>query len=162
MSRRVGRAGMRISGHRSSAPRTAFFPAWTPQSMQQATEKCFNLKVHQKRGKRMRRKLIAFAGLGVLLVAGIMLAASANFHEADASASGLNLVVSFKESGLDSAGFSSVNSEVHVANASANYQCFNGGGNHPQAGNKETVSGSISQSGTFLIRNGQTTGSITV
>lgn len=36
------------------------------------------------------------------------------------------------------------------------------GGNHPKAGNKETVQADVSGSGTFPVRNGQTTGSITV
>lgn len=44
--------------------------------------------------------------------------------------------------------------------ATAVYQCFNNGGNHPQAGNKETVSTSLTTSGTFPVRNGQTTGII--
>ncbi|HZD80222.1 MAG TPA: hypothetical protein VE646_09310, partial [Actinomycetota bacterium] len=33
-------------------------------------------------------------------------------------------------------------------------------GNHPKAGNKETVSTSLTESGTFPVRNGQTTGTI--
>jgi hypothetical protein len=49
-----------------------------------------------------------------------------------------------------------------VDNATAVYQCFNNGGNHPKAGNKETVSTSLSTTGTFPVRNGQTTGSLTV
>jgi hypothetical protein len=40
--------------------------------------------------------------------------------------------------------------------------CVNNGGNHPQATNKETVSGPVSGFGLFPISNGQTTGGITV
>jgi hypothetical protein len=49
-----------------------------------------------------------------------------------------------------------------VENATAVYQCFNNGGNHPKAGNKETVSTSLQASGTFPVRNGQTTASLSV
>jgi hypothetical protein len=36
-----------------------------------------------------------------------------------------------------------------ISTAKAVYQCFNGGGNHPKAGNKDTVSTSLTTSGTF-------------
>jgi hypothetical protein len=49
-----------------------------------------------------------------------------------------------------------------TADATASYACINGGSNHPQAANKETVNGPVSGGGTFPVRNGQTTGSITV
>jgi hypothetical protein len=48
------------------------------------------------------------------------------------------------------------------ADATADYACINGGGNHPKATNKETVSGPVSGGGNFPVRNGSTTGSITV
>jgi hypothetical protein len=71
------------------------------------------------------------------------------------------LTTSFKEVGLGT-GTSSVTITVTVNNATALYQCFNNGGKHPQAGNKETTSSALSQSGTFPVRNGQTTNSLTV
>jgi hypothetical protein len=37
-----------------------------------------------------------------------------------------------------------------------------GGGNHPKASNKETVNGPVSGGGAFPVRNGQTTGTISV
>ena len=40
------------------------------------------------------------------------------------------------------------------------YQCFNNGGNHPKAGNKETVTAPVTATGAFPVRNGQTTGTI--
>jgi hypothetical protein len=49
-----------------------------------------------------------------------------------------------------------------VQTATAEYQCWNNGGNHPKAGNKETVSTSLTTTGNFPVRNGQTTGSLTV
>jgi hypothetical protein len=91
----------------------------------------------------------------------VVLATSASFHFANASASGLQLVVTFKETGLGNTGFQSVTIDV-TADATATYQCFNGGGNHPKAGNKTTVSGPVSGGGNFPVSNGQTTGAITV
>ena len=71
------------------------------------------------------------------------------------------LTVSFKEAGLGNSGVTSTQITLTVNTASATYQCWNKGGNHPQAGNKETVSNALSITQTFQVRNGQTTGSIT-
>jgi hypothetical protein len=71
------------------------------------------------------------------------------------------LTTSFKDAGLGTGG-TSIQITVSVDNATAVYQCFNRGGNHPQAGNKETVSTSLDTTGTFPVRHGQTTGSLTV
>jgi hypothetical protein len=109
----------------------------------------------------MKRISIPIALLGLLLVATAVWAVSASFHYANASASGLNLSVSFKETGLGNTGFSSVTIDVN-ADGSAVYQCFNNGGKHPKAGNKETVNGPVSGGGNFPVTNGQTTGVITV
>src|SRR6266516_2826617 len=65
----------------------------------------------------------------------------------------------FKEAGLGT----TVTTEqvtLKVATATAVYQCFNNGGTYPKAGNKETVQASLTTSGTFPVRNGQTTGTI--
>jgi len=69
------------------------------------------------------------------------------------------LVASFKEAGLGT----TVSTETITLTASgtATYACINGGGNHPKASNKETVSGPVSGTGSFPVRNGQTTGSLT-
>ena len=109
----------------------------------------------------MKRISIPIALLGLLLGATAVWAVSASFHFANASPSGLNLSVSFKETGLGNTGFSSVTIDVN-ADGSAVYQCFNGGGNHPKAGNKTTVNGPVSGGGNFPVANGQTTGVITV
>jgi hypothetical protein len=89
------------------------------------------------------------------------LADSPHFNSASATLdkSGA-LVCSFKEAGLGT-----TVSTDHVscsANATAVYECVNGGGNNPSAGNKETVSGPVSGAGDFPVRNGSATGSITV
>ncbi len=71
-----------------------------------------------------------------------------------------NLIVSFKEAGLGTI-LTTATLNASAQNTSV-YACINGGGNHPKAANKETVSGPVSNSGTFPVRNGQTTGSITL
>lgn len=101
--------------------------------------------------------LLFITAIGV----GVALAVSASFHFANASASGLNLTVTFKETGLGNTGFQSVTIDVN-AEGTATYQCFNGGGNHPKAGNKTTVNGPVGGAGNFPVSNGQTTGTITV
>lgn len=89
------------------------------------------------------------------------LADSPHFIKADASVDAAgNLVCTFKEAGLGT----TVATEAVTcsADASAVYACINGGQNHPKAANKATVSGPVSGGGVFPVRNGSTTGSITV
>src|SRR5260370_21908309 len=113
----------------------------------------------------MRR--IAFVVISALACVGLTatsaLADSAHFLFANNSVSTTtgSLTTSFKEAGLGT-GTTSVTITVTVNNATAVYQCFNNGGNHPKAGNKETVSTSLTTTGTFPVRNGQTTASLTV
>jgi hypothetical protein len=81
------------------------------------------------------------------------------FANSSISSSSGALNVSFKEAGLGT----TVTTEqvtLTVDSATAVYQCFNNGGNHPKAGNKETVQTSLTTTGTFPVRNGQTTGTI--
>jgi hypothetical protein len=111
----------------------------------------------------MRRIAAIIAALFGLFIAMATpaFADSPNFHFANASVSSTTgaLNVSFKETGLGN----TVTTEqvtLHVDNATADYQCFNNGGNHPKAGNKETVSTSLTTTGSFPVRNGQTTGTI--
>jgi hypothetical protein len=104
------------------------------------------------------RKFMALVASAFALAA---FADSPNFHFANASVSTTTgaLNVAFKETGLGN----TVTTEqvtLHVDNATADYQCFNNGGNHPKAGNKETVSTSLTTTGSFSVRNGQTTGTI--
>jgi hypothetical protein len=113
----------------------------------------------------MRR--IAFvlvsAAAAIMLTATSALADNAHFLFATntVSSSTGSLTTSFKEAGLGT-GTTSVTITVNVTTATAVYQCFNNGGNHPQAGNKETVSTSLEASGTFPVRHGQTTASLTL
>lgn len=65
--------------------------------------------------------------------------------------SGDNLVVSGKEAGLGN------ETQVHIV-VSADAQCINPGGNHPQAGNKET----FSAEGDFPVQNGKALFSLTL
>jgi hypothetical protein len=73
------------------------------------------------------------------------------------------LTVSFKEAGL---GNTPVGGLVHIvlsAQASADYGCVNGGGNHPQATNKEAVAGPVSSAGDFPVgKNGAVVGTLSV
>ena len=99
--------------------------------------------------------------VGVLVAVPVAQADSPHFISASASInSSGQLVCTFKEAGL---GNTLTVADISCsADATAVYQCFNNGGNHPKAGNKETVGGPVSGGGTFPVRNGQTTGSITV
>src|SRR5260370_6039511 len=70
--------------------------------------------------------------------------------------SGARLATGFKEVGL---GSTTTTEKITLsAVGTATYGCINGGGKLPSASNKETVSGPVSGSGNFPVRNGQTTG----
>jgi hypothetical protein len=110
----------------------------------------------------MRRK--SFIALVAAIFAAVAvpaaLADSASFHYANASVTSTGaLSVDFKLTGLGT-GVSSVEIDL-TAGASATYQCFNNGGNHPKAGNKETVQGPIAVPQTFPVSHGQVTATIT-
>jgi hypothetical protein len=112
--------------------------------------------------KTLRRILLAaVAVVATLALAGVAAADSPHFIKAGASidTSTGALVCSFKEAGLGNVPTVDITCS---ATATVVYQCFNNGGHHPKAGNKETVQADVSGSGTFPVRNGQTTGSITV
>ncbi len=103
--------------------------------------------------------LLALAILLILATATPVFAISPHFINASASInSGGQLVVSFKEAGLGN------NQMIHYeagADGTAIYACINGGGNHPRAANKETVSGPLYKDGTFYSgKNGQVTASL--
>jgi len=113
----------------------------------------------------MRRIAFVFitSVAAVVLTATSALADSPHFLFANNSVSSTTgaLTTSFKDAGLGT-GTASIEITLSVTTASAVYQCFNNGGNHPKAGNKETVSTSLTTTGTFPVRNGQTTASLTV
>ena len=111
----------------------------------------------------MRRFGIALliAMLMLALSVATVFADSPHFISASASVNSAgSLVATFKEAGLGT----TVSTETITlsADASATYACINGGGNHHKAANKETVTTPVSNSGSFPVRNGQTTGSISV
>jgi hypothetical protein len=109
----------------------------------------------------MRRMLVLLAFAVLALPVGATAAGSAHFikSQTSASLSGNNLVCTFKEAGL-SAG--STETITCTADASATYECINGGSKHPKASNKETVGGPVSGSDTFTVdQNGNITGSVT-
>jgi hypothetical protein len=71
-----------------------------------------------------------------------------------------NLDVTFKETGL-SAG--SIETLTLSAFATADYQCFNNGGKHPKAANKETVADDVTASVNLPVgKNGNLVGTISV
>jgi hypothetical protein len=111
----------------------------------------------------MRKLVIAIvvALAAVMMAVPAAYAASPHFLKASATINNAGqLVCSFKEAGL---GNTETVADISCsADATAVYQCFNNGGNHPKAGNKETVGGPVSNDGQFPIRNGSASGSITV
>jgi hypothetical protein len=73
---------------------------------------------------------------------------------------GLNLVCTFKETGLESG---SVETVTLAANATATYQCINGGGENPNDPKKTDISTRLSVSGTFSAdKNGNIVGTLTL
>jgi hypothetical protein len=110
--------------------------------------------------RRVAAVIAALFGLSIAMATPAV-ADSPHFLFANSSISSSTgaLNVSFKEVGL---GNTATSEEVTltVDQASAVYQCFNNGGKHPKAGNKETVSRSLTTPGTFDVRNGQTTGTL--
>jgi hypothetical protein len=114
------------------------------------------------RRKTMRRLLFAVP-LGIaatLLVAPPAFATSPHFITANASLSGTNLVVSFKEAGL---GANQMINYTASANATTTVVCVNGGGKNPSASNKTSVQGPVSASGAFNSgKNGNITASLTL
>jgi hypothetical protein len=110
-------------------------------------------------GKRLGAPIAVFCVVALSVVGA--LADSPHFQYARSSINGAGVLsVSFKEVGLGNSGVTNTQITLTVDTASATYQCWNNGGKHPQAGNKETVSHSLSITQTFRVRNGQTTGSI--
>jgi len=111
----------------------------------------------------MRRFTIAALLAMLMLVLSVSAAFASSPHFISASASvnsSGSLVATFKEAGLGT----TVTTESITLNATASalYACINGGGKHPSAANKETVTAPVSNTGAFPVRNGQTTGSISV
>jgi len=118
----------------------------------------------------MRRLLSALLGSLAVALSALVLAAgpaaadSPHFISegtASITSTGAYNVANFKEAGLGNLGVTSISITLS-ATASATYACVNGGSNHPKATNKESVEANVSSTGTFPIRNGSTTGSLSV
>lgn len=109
----------------------------------------------------MRRLSIVLAVGLFLLFATAVFADAPHFINAGVSLGpGASITVSFKEAGL---GTNQLITYVASADSTATYACINGGHNHPQAGNKETVSGPVSATGTFSSgKNGNVVASLVV
>lgn len=99
------------------------------------------------------------ASLAVFFAAGPASADTGHFASATAAVDSSGaLVVSWDERGLGNGDVS----YTMTANATAEYACINGGGNHPKATNKETVAGPVGASGTFpTTKNGRVVASLT-
>jgi len=109
-----------------------------------------------------KRLLIALCAPLVLIVAVATPAhaVSPHFISASAQLSGTNLNVNFKEAGL---GTNQLIDYTASADATATYVCVNKGGANPSASNKTTVSGPVSDSGTFSSgKNGNVVASLTL
>jgi hypothetical protein len=101
-----------------------------------------------------RVSLVAVLGLVALAIAvPVAWAGSPHFVDStvNATRSGDSLIVSGKEAGLGD------EAQVHIV-VSATALCINGGGNHPQATNKEDVS----TEGDFPVQNGKADFSLTL
>lgn len=107
--------------------------------------------------KHLMTLVLAFFALAIMTPAAI--ASSPHFINASACVNSAgDLVASFKEAGL---GDEVVDIELS-ASATATYACINGGGKHPKAANKETVSSEVSATAPFTPHNGQITGTLTI
>ncbi len=102
--------------------------------------------------------LVAAFAVAALVLSGSALADAPKFHSATSAVNNAGaLVVSFDERGL---GNDNIDYTL-TADASAVYACINGGGNHPQAANKETVNAEVSAAGSFEPKNGRVVASLT-
>lgn len=106
-------------------------------------------------------KRIITTTLGVLVIGVIAIGvaiAAPHFQSADSAVNNTGaLVVSFDERGL---GNDDIDYRL-TADATAIFACFNRGGNHPEAANKETVNSEVSVRMSFEPKNGRVVASLT-
>ena len=110
--------------------------------------------------KRYVRRLLtvgmSFAVAGVMLTSAAFATSGAHFFNVSSSVNDNgSLIVSYDEAGV---GNQTVNYTIHIDNATAVYACINGGGNHPKAANKETVSSALTVGFSRDPTNGRVTG----
>ena len=97
------------------------------------------------------------ATVAALAFAGPAMADAPKFHSADSSVNNAAaLVTDFDERGL---GNENIDYTL-TADATAVYACINGGNNHPQAANKETIIAAVSAAGSFEPKNGRVVASL--
>jgi hypothetical protein len=106
----------------------------------------------------MRKLLPLAAALAIaasLAVSSISASATSGAHFFKGTGASVNddgaLVVTIDEAGV---GQQQVDYTL-TADASATWACINGGGNHPKAANKETVTGQVSEAASFSPINGR-------
>lgn len=101
----------------------------------------------------MRRTVTMLLTLVVtFLLAFSAMAAAPKFHAADSSVNNAGaLVVSFDERGLGEGNID----YLLTADATALYACINRGGNHPEAANKESFEGQVSEGASLEVKNGR-------
>lgn len=98
--------------------------------------------------------------LGLALVATAAMAANPAFLRAPSAQLGSpKVIVKWTEVGL---GLTEGVDYIASATAAARYQCVNRGSNCPSASNKEDVLQDVSVGGTFAVKNGKITGSLTI
>lgn len=109
--------------------------------------------------KYIKSLLVAITALLVgIVMASPASAVAAKFHSANGSINNNGtLTVSFDERGLGNYNID----YTLTAHYSAVFACINGGGNHPQAANKETINGDASGSASFEPKNGRVVASLT-
>jgi hypothetical protein len=109
---------------------------------------------------RISRRLslpVSALAVAALAVPTAAQAGSAKFHSASASiANSGALAVSFDERGL---GNENVDYRL-TAHAEAEWGCMNGGDNHPQAANKETISSEVTATASIEPKNGRVVATI--
>lgn len=105
----------------------------------------------------MKRALVAI--LAVVALAAIAMATSgAHFFKADASvADSGQLAIAIDEAGV---GQQTVNYTLSCSSVTYDWGCINGGGNHPQATNKDTQQTAVQGGASFTPENGRVTGTI--
>ncbi|MEO7269126.1 MAG: hypothetical protein ABIW49_07960 [Knoellia sp.] len=112
-----------------------------------------------------RNRILAAAGAvaaATVISAAPALAGNAHFIAAhtSASASGTDLLVQFKEAGLESGSVETVQASAHL---DATYQCVNKGNHNPDDPKKTTISADVSESGLFTAgKNGNLVGSLSL
>ncbi|HKO21794.1 MAG TPA: hypothetical protein VJX91_04010 [Candidatus Eisenbacteria bacterium] len=107
--------------------------------------------------RSLRIILMVTALVAAMAFASTASADAPKFHSATSAVNNAGaLVVNWDERGL---GNTNIDYTL-TADASAVYACVNGGGNHPQAANKETVNAEVSANGSFEPKNGRVQASL--